>query len=115
VAARAAGVPADLTWVSSLAPVDCRGELADFCAGYTALAGHPPDSHAILAYDATNVLLDAIAQAASSSSLQRQAVTAALANVQRVGLNGTLAFDATRSWAAAPVFLYRRMEERTVR
>lgn len=113
VAARTADALADLTWVSSLAPVDCRGKLADFCAGYTALAGRPPDSYAVLAYDATHVLLDAIAQAAGSGPPQRQAVTAALANVQRVGLNGTLAFDATRSWTAAPTFLYRRMEEST--
>lgn len=115
VAARAGGAPGDLIWVSSLAPVDCHGALADFCAAYTALAGRPPDSYAVLAYDATNLLLDAIAQATSTGAPQRQSVAAALGQVQRPGLQGTLAFDDRRSWAEAPTFLYRRTEESLVR
>lgn len=115
VTARAGVAPGDLTWVSSLPAVDCRAELADFCARYTALAGQPPGPYAVLAYDATNLLLDAIAQAAGTGTPSRQTVTAALAHVQRSGLNGSFAFGADRSWVEAPTYLYHRTQERLVR
>lgn len=114
VAARAGSALTELTWVSSTPVVDCRHDLASFCAGYTALAGRPPGAYAILAYDATNVLLDAVAQAASTQPPQRQAVAAALAGVHRTGLNGTLAFDTARSWAQAPTVLHRGVDDSLV-
>lgn len=115
VAARAGTALGDLTWVSSLPVVDCHNDLADFCTSYTALAGQPPGPHAVLAYDAANVLLDAIAQAASTGELSRQGVTTSLAHVQRSGLSGTVAFDADHSWAKAPSYLYRRAQDGLVR
>ena len=109
VAARAGDAFTELVWVSSLPAVDCRTGLADFCRSYTALAGRTPGPYAVLAYDATNALLDAVAQVARTGRPQRPAVSAALTDVQWPGLSGTIAFDATRSWMKAPTFL-RRLE-----
>lgn len=111
VPARAGTALADLTWVSSLPVVDCDGSQADFCASYTALAGRPPGPHALLAYDAAHLLLDAVAQAARTDRPQRQTVAAALASGWRQGLAGELAFDRTRSWLGAPTFLHRRAQD----
>ena len=70
-------------------------EGGDFSEGYLALAGHPPVPHAILAYDATNVLLDALTWAiAHDGKPTRRGLAAALAGTQRDGLSGPIAFDA---------------------
>lgn len=111
VPARAGAALTDLSWVSSLPVVDCGGQLAEFCASYRALAGRPPGPHAVLAYDATHLLLDAMDQAARTEAPQRQAVAAALAEGQRQGLVGKLTFDTTRSWAEAPAWLYHGAQD----
>lgn len=111
VPARAGAALDDVTWVSSLPAVDCTGDGADFCARYAALAGKAPGPHAVLAYEATHVLLDAVAQAASGGIPQRGGVTAALAGVQRQGWGSPIAFDTTRSWEKAPTFLHHGTQD----
>lgn len=68
---------------------------ADFVAGYRALAGCLPGSQAILAYDATSVLLEALARAIESrGSPARDAVVAELSTLQNYpGLMGSITFD----------------------
>jgi len=68
---------------------------ADFVAGYRALAGCLPGSQASLAYDATCVLLEALARAIESrGSPARDAVVAELSTLQNYpGLIGSITFD----------------------
>jgi branched-chain amino acid transport system substrate-binding protein len=63
---------------------------------------------AVLAYDATLVLLDAIELAIREvGSPSRQGVVTALPAVRRRGLTGDIVFDATGRRVDAPVWLYR--------
>jgi branched-chain amino acid transport system substrate-binding protein len=62
---------------------------------------------AVLAYDATHVLLDAIELAIREDGYpSRRGVAAALPKVRRYGLTGDIAFDATGRRVDAPVWLY---------
>jgi ABC-type branched-subunit amino acid transport system substrate-binding protein len=62
---------------------------------------------AVLAYDATQVLLDAIEIAIRSEGYpSRQGVAAALSQVRRDGLTGTMMFDVAGRRVDAPVWLY---------
>jgi branched-chain amino acid transport system substrate-binding protein len=61
----------------------------------------------VLAYDATNVLLDAIALAIQEDGYpSRQGVKVTLPEVRRQGLSGEIAFDATGRRIDASVWLY---------
>lgn len=77
------------------APADVVGGAA-FIEAYQQLAGFPPGPRALLAYDATHVLLDGIALAVQEQGEPptRSAVSAALVHVQRDSLSGTIRFDA---------------------
>lgn len=86
-------------------------EEGSFSEGYLALAGHPPVPHAILAYDATNVLLDGLAWAiAHDGKPTRQGVVTGLAGTQRDGLSGPIAFD-TRGELIEPRTYIRQIVE----
>lgn len=83
-------------------------EAASFVAAYEALAGFPPGPRAVLAYDATHVLLEAIKQSLSHDHFPARAqVGAALAKVQHQGLSGSIAFDRRGGRLAAPVWVYQ--------
>lgn len=83
-----------------------------FVQKYTDLAGFPPGPRAVLAYDAANVLLDAIAAAISSGyPLTRSEVSAVVGQVQRRGLSGRIAFDTLGQRVDAPVWVYQIVEE----
>ena len=58
------------------------------------------------AYEAAELLLDAMTRAARNGTPTRAGVARALASARRDGLLGALYFDAQRRWPAAPVFLY---------
>jgi branched-chain amino acid transport system substrate-binding protein len=63
---------------------------------------------AVLAYDATQVLLDALELAVRRDGYpSRAGLIATLPGVQRRGLTGAIAFDATGRRIDAPVWLYR--------
>lgn len=65
---------------------------------------------AVLAYDATHVLLDAIELAIQQDGYpSRQGVVTALPTVRRYGLTGAIAFDATGRRLDAPVWFYNIM------
>jgi ABC-type branched-subunit amino acid transport system substrate-binding protein len=62
---------------------------------------------AVLAYDATHVVLDAIDLAIREDGYpSREGVAAALPMVKRYGLTGDINFDASGLRADAPVWLY---------
>jgi ABC-type branched-subunit amino acid transport system substrate-binding protein len=86
-AGRAGAAASGVRWLS--AGPDVAALPADFVAAYQELAGAPPSPQAVLAYDATNLLLDAIARAgASGARLDRRAVLDALAALGAAGWHG---------------------------
>ncbi len=88
------------------APADI--EAGDFAQAYQALAGFPPGPRAVLAYDATRVLLSAIAAAVGPSTPpSRAAVAAALPAVQITGLTGPIRFDPRGCRETAPIWIYQ--------
>jgi len=67
---------------------------------------------AVLAYDATHVLLDAIELAIQEDGYpSRQGVKASLPKVQRRGLTGGIVFDAAGRRVDAPVWLYNIVDK----
>ena len=108
VSQRAGEAAGGLIWVSSAPPAEADALPPAFVDGYRTLAGGPPGPYAILAYDATGILLDAIASAiADHGSPTRQGVIAALSAAQTTGLSGPIRFDERGYWPEAPVFVYR--------
>ena len=107
VVAQRAGTAAEgLIWVSSAPPAEVLPPA--FMSGYQALAGGPPGPYALLAYDAANVLLDAIElDVKQHGRPTRPGVVAALSAVQAKGLSGDIRFDERGTWLQAPVFVYR--------
>ncbi|MCS7054989.1 MAG: ABC transporter substrate-binding protein [Thermoflexales bacterium] len=77
-------------------------------AAFTELSlGPPPGPRSIVAYDATNVLLDAIALDARANGLPTRAgVADALRRIRRNGLLGQIRFDDRQIWADAPAWAY---------
>jgi branched-chain amino acid transport system substrate-binding protein len=81
-----------------------------FVAGYQALAGHSPGPRATLAYEATNLLLEAIARAADRSSRRpsREMVWHRLADDwQHEGLLGSWRLGTGTEPAGWPTAIYR--------
>ena len=108
VVQRAGEVTEGLIWVSSVLPAAADALPLSFVSGYQALAGGLPGSNAILAYDAANVLLDAIKlDIMQNSRPTRQGVMAALPAIHVEGLSGDIRFDDQGSWLQAPIFAYR--------
>lgn len=83
-------------------------EAAPFVAAYEKLARFPPGPRALLAYDATHILLEAIAQSLADKDFPGRAqVATALTTIQYQGLSGSIAFDRTGGRVAAPVWVYQ--------
>jgi len=104
---------AGLTYVSpGPGPADISG-MIDFVEAYQLMAGFPPGPRAVLAYDATNVLLDAIEQAFREQGRQpgRVDVSAAINNIKRQGLSGQIVFDTWGQRVQAPIWIYQISEE----
>lgn len=80
--------PASVVGLAALDPA------SPFSAGYSGLAGRAPNARAALAYDATGVLLEAIARAAKGGRPTRSGVLAELAKTQGyAGVTGLITFD----------------------
>jgi len=81
----------------------------DFVAGYQALAGRLPGPQAIVAYDATRVLLEALAKAIESRGApSRDAVVAELSALQDYpGLIGPITFDDKGNLVEPKTYVYR--------
>ncbi len=74
-------------------------------AGFTEISlGPPPGPRAIVAYDATMLVIRAIQQAGGQPT--RAGVAAALRRVRYDGLLGRINFDARNTWASAPLWVY---------
>jgi branched-chain amino acid transport system substrate-binding protein len=85
-------------------------EAASFVAAYQALAGFSPGPRAVLAYDATQILLDGIEQSLrinDSFPPTRAHVSAVITTVQRAGLSGDIAFDQQGQRVNAPIWIYQ--------
>jgi branched-chain amino acid transport system substrate-binding protein len=81
----------------------------DFVAGYQALAGRLPGPQAIMAYDATRVLLEALARAIEAQgSPARDVVIAELSTLQNYpGLIGSITFDDKGDLVEPRTYIYR--------
>ncbi|NOZ27729.1 MAG: ABC transporter substrate-binding protein [Chloroflexi bacterium] len=102
---RAGSSAMGLVWATSLQPAVWPDA---FVLGYQEMAGGPPGPEAALVYDATNVLLDAIAwDITRRARPTREGVVAAVGATHWDGLSGSIAFDANGSWLYAPVHLYQ--------
>lgn len=93
------------------APADVNA--AGFANAYQSLAGFPPGPRAILAYDAAQVLLDAIEQAMGHPPRRpdRGQVSAQIAAVRRTGLTGPITFNAQGRRVDPPVWVYQITKE----
>jgi branched-chain amino acid transport system substrate-binding protein len=88
------------------APADLGGG-EGFMQGYRALAGFEPGPRAALAYDAANVLLDAVDSAIRRDGrATRRGVAAGLGAIRRQGLTGPIAFDESGRRENSPVWIY---------
>jgi ABC-type branched-subunit amino acid transport system substrate-binding protein len=86
-AGRAGSASAGVRWLSAGPASDSLP--AGFVAAYQELAGAPPTPQAVLAYDAANLLLDAIALAGQDRApVSRQTVLQALAGLGEAGWQG---------------------------
>lgn len=92
------------------APRDVPGGEA-FAAAYQNLAGFPPGPRAVLAYDGTQVLLDALNAALAAGPPTRAGVSAALAHVERRGLSGPITFGPHGQRIDAPIWIYQMSDE----
>ena len=110
-----AGTAADgLIFVSpGPAAADIAGHDA-LIAAYESLAGLPPGPRALLAYDATNVLLDSVEKAMIIDDQRwfndqpgRADVRAAIASVRRSGVTGEIIFDNRGRRLTAPIWVYQ--------
>lgn len=89
-------------------------EATSFVEAYQALAGFPPGPRAVLAYDATQVLLDGIEQSLrinNNGALTRAEVSAVIATVWRQGISGDIRFDRQGRRENAPIWIYRMVDE----
>lgn len=85
--ARADQAATGVTWVS--AGPDSAALPATFVADYRAVAGSTPSPQAVLAYDATNLLLDALERAGrQDAALTRSSVRQALIDLGAAGWQG---------------------------
>jgi ABC-type branched-subunit amino acid transport system substrate-binding protein len=70
--------------------------------------GAPPGPLALLAYEATWVLLEALERdIAAHGAPTREGVAAALLATERDGLLGHITFDTDHNWGDAPLYWYR--------
>ncbi len=95
-------------YVTSAPALEEIGGTEEFVAGYESLAGQPPGPQAIMAYDATDVLLEAIARAiVAKGQPDRAAVKAQLAKTHFEGLTGPIAFDAQGDRLDPAIYVHR--------
>jgi branched-chain amino acid transport system substrate-binding protein len=104
-----AGDAADGVFYATPAPAPADlGGAEEFMQGYRALAGFEPGPRAVLAYDATNVLLDAVDSAIRENGRPtRRGVVAGLGTVRRRGLGGSIVFDGSGRRENPPVWIYQ--------
>jgi ABC-type branched-subunit amino acid transport system substrate-binding protein len=106
--------------VQFIAPAPLPGDSTDptFADRYRAISnGVEPRSYAVLAYDATQVLFDAIVRDAKMNHHRptRDGVAAALAQTDTSGLSGHFSFDVNHNWVEAKGWVYEWREGKMVK
>ncbi len=78
----------------------------DFASAYREVSnGVPPGRLALPAYEATWILIEALRRDLQRRAAPtREGVALALQDTERIGLLGTVTFDAGRSWGTAPIY-----------
>jgi ABC-type branched-subunit amino acid transport system substrate-binding protein len=97
------------------APLPADSTNPTFADRYRVISnGVEPRSYAVLAYDATQVLFDAIKRDVKMNHRRptRAGVAAALAQTDTSGLSGHFSFDANHNWAEARGWMYEWREGR---
>jgi len=96
--------------VEFIAPAPLPADSADptFADRYRAISnGVEPRSYAVLAYDAAQVLFDALARDVKlNHQPTRAGVITALAQTETFGLSGHFSFDSNRNWVEAKGWVY---------
>jgi len=88
-------------------------QVSTFVTNYQAITGAPPSPRAILAHDATNILLDSLEQAINKETkFTRATVQATIQQITLMGLSGQITFDKYGHRQAAPVWVYKISELR---
>jgi branched-chain amino acid transport system substrate-binding protein len=101
-----------------VSPGPDAGEIAkagSFAADYQALAGWPPGPRAVLAYDATQVLLNTIEQTANqwyNRPPARAEIFQLVSRTDYSGLSGEISFTPTGQRQNAPMWMYQITETR---
>jgi ABC-type branched-subunit amino acid transport system substrate-binding protein len=103
-----AGPLADGVRFVSPAPFPADSTDPDFARRYRAISnGVEPRANAVLAYDATRLLLAAIQRSITDTHApSRPGVSAALAQITLAGLSGSIHFDPAHNWAEAKGWVY---------
>jgi len=105
---RLAGDEADGAIVIAPSPLPADSTDPSFAERYRAVSpGVEPRFLAVLAYDATKILIDAIARDAQTNTIPTRAgVEAALADTDYDGLSGRIRFDSDRDWDGVSGWVY---------
>ena len=83
-------------YTNHYSPTDSRAEVQDFLKAYGAkYNGAVPDALAALAYDATNILLQAIQESGSTTDTDK--VKVAMEKISFNGVSGAITFDASHN------------------
>jgi len=93
---KGAGFPACAGWYATIAAPHVLGDpaVAEWTARFTKKFGEPPEDYSITAYDAANVIIDAIARvAASGKPVNRDNVRDAIQSTKLKTLQGEITFD----------------------
>jgi len=106
---KVAGVAASDAWFVTGAPrPEDLGSAQGFLVAYRELGGHEPGPDAVLAYDATRVLLAALAEAIQRGGHPtRRGVREVLSEVSLLGLTGLICFDRWGARGEVSIWVYR--------
>lgn len=115
--AKLAGPAAEGVQFISPAPLPANSTDPTFADRYRAISnGVEPRAYAVLAYDATRILFDAIARDVKlNRQPTRAGVAAALAQTDTSGLSGHFSFDSNHNWVEAQGWVYEWREGKIVK
>ena len=103
-----AGTRAEGAYIIAPAPLPSDLDSPTFADNYRPLSfGTEPRSNAVLAYDATRLVLRAVADAAGGGAVSRAAVASALSRADFTGLSGHISFDEQHNWEQVRAHVYQ--------
>jgi len=112
-----AGDAAEGVYFVAPAPLPADSADPSFADRYRAISnGVEPRSYAVLAYDATRLLFDAIARdVRAKRAPTRGGVSTSLAESNYAGLSGHFSFDSDHNWAEGRGWVYQWREEKSIK